>query len=51
MRIGGILVLSLLALPRPAVEAQSSGVTWKTDPRQAFDEARRTNKPLWVLFR
>lgn len=31
-------------------QAQES-IRWHTDKRKAFDEARRTGKPLWVLFR
>ena len=31
---------------------QSGGqITWHTDKRKAWDEARRTGKPIWALFR
>lgn len=37
---------------RPAADAQNgSAVTWLTDTRKAFEESRKTGKPLWVLFR
>lgn len=35
----------------PAEGQQSARISWLTDKKKAFDEARRTNKPLWVLFR
>jgi hypothetical protein len=26
-------------------------INWLTDRKQAFDQARKTGKPIWVLFR
>ena len=30
---------------------QEPSVQWLTDRKSAFDQARQTGKPLWVLFR
>ena len=42
--------LALLFSGVPA-ESQDSGIKWHTDKARAFNEARRTGKPLWILFR
>ena len=34
-----------------AAQQDASGIRWMTDKKKAFDEARKTGKPLWVLFR
>ena len=50
MAIRYTLALALLgAAAAPAAQQQYPG--WLTDTRQAFDQARRTGKPLFVTFR
>ena len=47
-------VLMLLGGGQSAVEAigsQDPRISWITDKKQAFDQARKTGKPIWALFR
>ncbi len=56
-----VLALSagLLFLGSPEAKSQDRGgmqqsggsITWHTDKRKAWDESRRTGKPIWALFR
>ncbi len=40
-----------VALPGFGSPQQDSGIRWLTDKKKAFEEARRTGKPIWALFR
>ena len=61
MRYAGVLGLFalLFAVESPQVMSQDRGgmqqaggtINWLTDKRKAWDEARRTGKPIWALFR
>ncbi len=53
IRISALAILAGAAMALaglPAAQGQDT-IDWKTDVKKAFDEARRTQKPLWVLFR
>jgi len=41
--------LGVASAAAPAAQQQYPG--WLTDSRQAFDQARRTGKPLFITFR
>jgi len=41
----------LLGGGRTAVGSQEPKISWITDKKQAFDQARKTGKPIWALFR
>ena len=44
------VVAAMLGAPRAG--GQDNGqIRWLTDRRKAFEEAKRSAKPLWVLFR
>jgi hypothetical protein len=52
MSVAGAMIL--LGGGRSAVEAigsQDPKISWITDKKQAFDQARKTGKPIWALFR
>jgi hypothetical protein len=50
MKFRSALAFALLGtLAAPAQQQQYPG--WLTDTRQAFDQARRTGKPLFIVFR
>ena len=44
-------VLLTLLYSAARATAQDGSFTWLTDRAKAFAEARRTGKPIWVLFR
>jgi len=48
-----LTVAVCLSLPAaaPQVDAQDVKVNWLTDKSKAFDLAKRTGKPIWILFR
>ena len=39
------------ALGGISADGKQDSINWIGDKKKAFDEARKTNKPLWVLFR
>lgn len=46
------VLLAVLSLGGRSVRGQEGAkVDWLTDRKKAFDAARKTGKPLWVLFR
>ena len=48
----GLAVLAFVGPVRQSAEARGAvRVDWQTDIKSAFDQARKTGKPLWVLFR
>lgn len=50
--LAGLAVLAALGPTRHSVGAQAAGMfDWQTDVKGAFEQARKTGKPLWVLFR
>ena len=51
MTIRWTLALALLGAVAPLTAQQQPYPGWHTNTRQAFDEARRTGKPLFVVFR
>jgi hypothetical protein len=36
---------------RGGMNQQNGTINWISDKRKAWDEARRTGKPIWALFR
>jgi len=48
--IGVAAFLTLLGTA-PVAGQDPTRVDWLTDRAKAFAEARRTGKPIWVLFR
>ncbi len=52
MCLGAMLLESQPASPQDRGGMQASGsINWLTDKRKAWDEARRTGKPIFALFR
>ncbi len=52
IRITSILaVIGIVGALGGVLDGRQDSITWLSDKKKAFDEARRTNKPLWVLFR
>lgn len=51
MAIRWTLALALVGAVAPLAAQQQQYPGWLTDTRQAFDQARRTGKPLFVTFR
>lgn len=47
----GCLVLLSFGVHALQQAPQDASIRWHTDKRKAFDEARRTGRPLWVMFR
>jgi hypothetical protein len=45
------LALALAGTMAPLAAQQQQYPGWLTDTKQAFDQARRTGKPLFVTFR
>ena len=45
------LALAALALVAMAPQQKGPYPGWHTNSRQAFDEARATGKPLFIVFR
>ncbi len=52
IRITSVLaVIGIVGALGGVLEGRQDSINWHTDKKKAFDEARKTNKPLWVLFR
>ncbi len=51
MAIRVTLALALAGAIAPLAAQQQPYPGWLTDTKQAFDVARRTGKPLFVVFR
>lgn len=52
LAVACLAIAAVLGPYRAPAEAQSAlKVDWHTDQRKAFEESRKTGKPLWVLFR
>ncbi len=51
MAIRMTLALALAGAVAPLSAQQQQYPGWLTDTKQAFDQARRTGKPLFITFR
>lgn len=49
--VAGLVTLVALSPRNPAEAQGAERIDWQTDTKAAFDQARKTGKPLWVLFR
>jgi hypothetical protein len=46
-----VVIGIVAAIGGVTASGQQDTITWIGDKKKAFDEAKKTGKPLWVLFR
>lgn len=52
IRITSVLVaVGIVGALGGVLDGRQDTISWLTDKKKAFDEAKKFNKPLWVLFR